>query len=396
MRAEAAVAAGYEWRKVLAEIAGQMPMLSDGSDIHLAFLFTHSAYANHYHELLAEVRSLTHAEVLIGCSGQGIIGPGAEIEHEPSIALQTFSLPGAVLRPFRLIEADVSEAAVTKMWADEAQIEPSAVSAWLAFADPYTFDANRLLHAFSGVFPGTPIIGGLASGEQSIHVFLNDRVYDSGAVALAIGGEYAVSTVVSQGCQPIGQAWTITDVHENVIYKIGMRPAFEVLSETYHSLSPELQRRASTNLMIGLAMNEYQDEFSRGDFLVRQLMGIDQRNGTIIVNALPREGQTIQFQLRDAEAADEELKLLLGQAKAEMGEKQPVGVMLCCCNGRGINLFGESGHDVNTVTELLGPLAVAGFFCNGELGPVGGKNFLHGFTASMAIIAPRRPRSEID
>jgi small ligand-binding sensory domain FIST len=125
-------------------------------------------------------------------------------------------------------------------------------------------------------------------------------------------------------------------------------------------------------------------------------MGIDQRSGTIDVNALPREGQTIQFQLRDPEAADDDLKQLLSQAKAEMGEKQPVGVLLCCCNGRGVSLFGESGHDVKTVTELLGPLPIAGFFCNGELGPVGGKNFLHGFTASMAIITPRQPRSEID
>jgi small ligand-binding sensory domain FIST len=158
--------------------------------------------------------------------------------------------------------------------------------------------------------------------------------------------------------------------------------------DTFNALPQSMQERASRNLLVGLAMNEYKDEFARGDFLIRNIMGIDRSSGVIAIGALARVGQTIQFQIRDPDAADEDLHELLGRAKIELGDQTAVGALLCCCNGRGAGLFGAPDHDIKVVEKLMGPMPVAGFFCNGEIGPVGGKNFLHGFTASMALIVP--------
>ncbi len=247
------------------------------------------------------------------------------------------------------------------------------------------------MRLFSTFFPGTPLVGGLASGHprrQATYIFIDDRVVGQGAVALAISGAYTVKTVVSQGCAPIGETWTITAATDNRIETIGFRPAVEVLMDTFEALPMAMQDRASRNLLVGLAMNEYQDEFGRGDFLIRNIAGIDRESGIIAIHALPRVGQTIQFQVRDPDAADEDLHELLLRAKMDLGDQQAVGALLCCCNGRGVGLFGAPDHDINVIEELMSGMPVAGFFCNGEIGPVGGKNFLHGFTASMALIVP--------
>ena len=413
MRAEAAVATGNTWREALDGVVAQLPMLqavgvgepsgtiAGATEAHsgaaateqvdLALLFVHSAFTNDMEAIVAEARRVTGARTLIGCSGQGIIGPGREIEREAAISLQTFSLPGIELWPVRLTDDIVTDRDAAELWSKESNISRYMVTSWLAFAEPY-FDTQEMLRFLWAYYPGNPVIGGIASshlGVEPTFLFLNDEVFTGGAVAVAVGGSYRIRSVVSQGCKPVGEAWTITEVEQNVIKTIGMRPAFDVLVETYRSLPEDMQRRARSNMLVGLAMNEYKDEYTRGDFLVRNLMAIDQENGSIVVNALPRAGQTLQFQLRDPEAADEDLHQLLVAAKEDLGDNQPIGALLCCCNGRGIGLFGEPDHDVRTLTELLGPVPVAGFFCNGEIGPIAGRNFIHGFTASMGIIAKR-------
>jgi small ligand-binding sensory domain FIST len=167
------------------------------------------------------------------------------------------------------------------------------------------------------------------------------------------------------------------------VRSIGTRPAYEVLVETIQGLDPVERGRVSGNLLVGLAMNEYRDEFRRGDFLIRNLIGIDPSSGAIAIAAQPRVGQTLQFQIRDARAADEELRHMLGGLSVG-----PAAALLFACNGRGAGLFGAPDHDARTVRELLGPVPLAGLFCNGEIGPVGAATYLHGFTASLALIAP--------
>ncbi|MGE0059897.1 MAG: FIST N-terminal domain-containing protein [Dehalococcoidia bacterium] len=389
MRAEAAISAGGDWRSVLESMQSRLSMPTSDETVDLVLLFASDAYADEFNELVAAVRWMTGARVVVGCSGSGIIGPHREIEDEPAISLQLFSLPGADLRPVKVSQMDL-------MAEDDAWLRnlPAAgdLNAWLMFADPFSIDSEALLKRFSELYDGKPLIGGLASGNyrrRKTFLFLDDEVLDDGAVALSIGGAFTVKSVVSQGCAPIGETWTITAAEGNVIQTIGMRPALEVLVDTFQALPPETQERARSNLLIGLAMNEYRDEFGRGDFLIRNLMGVDHQSGSITVGAEPRVGQTLQFQLRDAEAADDELVTLLNMARNDLsGDFPAVGALLCCCNGRGAGLFGESNHDVRKLEEVLGPMPVAGFFCNGEIGPVGGQNFLHGFTASLALIIP--------
>jgi small ligand-binding sensory domain FIST len=237
-----------------------------------------------------------------------------------------------------------------------------------------------------------PVLGGLSSGgngEQRTQVYLNGEVFEEGGVALSVGGDVRLLGIISQGCTPIGDTWTLTKVEQNLIHEIGNRNAYEVLVETVNGLSPEEQRKARGNLFIGLVVNEYAEEFHRGDFLVRNLLGGDPNSGVLAVGALPRAGQTIQFQRRDASAANEDMNELLARAKAQLADTPVYGACLCSCNGRGSNLFGKPDHDAATVQRELGPLGLAGFFCNGEIGPVGQKSFLHGFTASLALFVKK-------
>jgi small ligand-binding sensory domain FIST len=216
---------------------------------------------------------------------------------------------------------------------------------------------------------------------------VDGEVHAEGAALVALGGKLAVQTVVSQGATPIGEPWTITSARSNIVEAIGGRPAYQVLMETIQALPPDVQQRAARNLLVGLAVDEYKDEFRRGDYLIRNLVGVDRERGVVAIGAHPRVGQTIQFQMRDAAAADEDLRELLGSARRTLGDTRPVAAVLCSCNGRGAGLFGAPDHDARTVRELLGPLPLAGLFCNGEIGPVGKRTFVHGFTASLALIA---------
>jgi len=389
MRAAGAIGQQPTWQDALAEATSQMPIVPSGETIDLAFLFASSAYAEEFPELVASARRATRARRLIGCSSQGVIGTGREVEGQPALALLTFSLPGAVLRPVRLAQGTLEQCRGPEAWHEMTRVSPDDVTAWFLFADPFTLDAEGLLVAWSEAYPGTPMVGGMASGDLRLrctHVFLDGEVYDRGAVAMALGGTYGVRTIVSQGCTPIGKPWTITGATGNVIETIALRPAYEVLVETVHALPREVQQRARGNLFVGLAMDEYREELHRGDFLIRNLLGADAESGTLTVGAIPRPGQTLQFQLRDHVTADEDLRELLEAAKTDLGGQEPIGALLCSCNGRGIGLFGTPDHDAWAVADRLGPIPLAGFFCNGEVGPVGSRNFLHGYTASIALV----------
>jgi small ligand-binding sensory domain FIST len=389
MRAAVAIGQQPTWQDALAEATSLMPIVPSGEDIDLAFLFASSVYAEEFPELVASARRATRARLLVGCSSQGVIGTGREVEGQPALALLTFSLPGAVLRPVRLAQGTLEQCRGPEDWYGMTRVSPDDVNAWFLFGDPFTLDVEGLLVAWWEAYPGTPMVGGMASGDLRLrrtHVFLNDEVYDRGAVAMALGGPYGVRTIVSQGCTPIGEPWTVTGATGNVIETIAQRPAYEVLLKTVQALPPEVQQRARGNLFVGLAMDEYREELHRGDFLIRNVLGADAESGTLTVGAIPRPGQTLQFQFRDRVAADEDLRKLLEAAKADLEGQEPIGALLCSCNGRGVGLFGTPDHDARAVADRLGPIPLAGFFCNGEVGPVGSRNFLHGHTASIALV----------
>ena len=388
MKAAAAIARNTDWRVALREAVTRVT--ADVEDADLAVLFASASYAHEFPELIEHAQQALRPRVLIGCSGQGVIGPSTEVEGEPALALLAVSLPGALLAPRHLSQAELQQCDSPDAARELLGVAPDDVKAWLLLADPYTLDAERLLEVLSTSYSRVPLLGGMASGDtqaRRTQLFLDGQVHEDGVLALAIGGPLTIRSIVSQGCNPIGRAWTITETQGRMIKTIAGRPALEVLLETIDQLPADEQARVQQNLLIGLAMDEYRDEYGRGDFLIRNILGADRESGAFAVSALPRDGQTLQFQVRDAAAADEDLRLLLEEEKAAMAPGASIAALLWSCNGRGQGLFGSPDHDAKAIADILGPIPLAGFFCNGEIGPVGSMNYLHGFTASIALFS---------
>jgi small ligand-binding sensory domain FIST len=356
--------------------------------VSLGLLFTTPRFFPHAEPLLEILRVHGRIPLLAGCSSQSLVVGGQEVEENAGFTLGLYSLPGAELEACHFTQRQVEEANGPGYWHLESGVDAEHTNGWLAFLDPFNMDSEGWLRSWNEAYAPVPILGGLASGDlqaQQTQVYLNGDAFDEGGVAVSVGGAVKLVGVISQGCTPIGDTWTLTRVEQNLIQQIANRPAYQVLADTVERLSPEDQRRARGNLFIGLAINEYREEFHRGDFLVRNLLGADPHSGVLAVGAFPRPGQTIQFQRRDARAAQEDMEALFGRAHAELTGATIYGGCLCTCNGRGKHLFGRPNHDAQMVQRHFGPLGLTGFFCNGEIGPVGGNNFLHGYTASLAL-----------
>ena len=349
----------------------------------LAVAFLSSGYAPHLAEFQEIVAVHGHVAVLCGCTGSGLIGTGREAEMSEGFSLLFLHLPAASVRVVPLSQADVETSSGETFWRERAGVSPAA---WLALANPFRFDADTWLREWNTAFPGTPVLGGLAGGprgDEDVTVFGPTIGQTSDALAIALDG-VRLETVVSQGCRPIGEPLPVTRADEHLLFELGSRPAYQVLEQAFNTLAEADKQRARGNIFAGLAVDEYKEQFARGDFLVRNILGADPATGAVVVGSHPRTGQTLQYQLRDAASADEELQSLLAPLAAR--NEKPVASLLFCCNGRGKNLFGSPDHDAKAVVTALGATPSAGFFCNGEIGPVGGSNFLHGYTASIGLI----------
>ncbi len=366
-------------RAALAEVGGK---------VTCAFLFATADYKPYMADFLELIQLHAHAPVLVGSSGVGLIGPGQEEERTQGFSLLLLHLPETSVRTVPLpVLREESEVTAERM-RELAGPGAEKCTAWIVFANPLTLAVEPWLDAWNEAFPGVPALGGLASGgrrEDSMFVF-HEREVVEGGVALGFAGGVKVRTLVSQGCRPVGEPFTITGAEGQLVTTLGSRPAFQVLDDTFGSLPARDKAVAKDNLFIGLAMSEYLEEFKTGDFLVRNLIGGDPQSGVLAVGTSPgspRVGQTLQFQLRDRSSADAELRQLLEQVRNE--NITPIASLLFCCSGRGRHLFGTPNHDADAVRDLLGLKPSAGFFCNGEIGPVGGRNFVHGYTASIAL-----------
>ena len=365
-------------------------------EVSLGLVFMSPSFFPYAVQTLEILRVHAKIPLLAGCSSHGLIAGDEEIENSSGLVLALYSLPGATLNAVHFVQKQVEEATEKSYWPAETGIDPRRTNAWLAYVDPFHLDSETWIRTWNKSYAGLPVFGGLASGqlpEPLSQIYLNGEVYEEGGVAIAIGGDVELAGVISQGCTPIGETWTLTRVEQNLIHNIGNRPAYSVLAETFQRLPPEEQRKAQGNLFIGLVVNEYLEDFHRGDFLVRNLIGGDPKSGVLAVGALPRSGQTMQFQRRDAAAATEDMTELLMRSKEKLAGATIYGGCLCCCNGRGKHLFGRSNHDVEIIQRCLGPLGISGFFCNGEIGPVGQKNYVHSFTASLALFVQKPKKS---
>lgn len=365
------------------------------SRVSLGLVFMTPHYFQDAAQILEVLR--VHAEIplLIGCSSNSLVIGAREVEDSRGLVVALFSFPNTELKPVHFTAAQIEQGDDAGYWQREMGVAPESINGWLAFADPFETDVEAWLRGWNAAYAPKSIVGGIASGDftqRAIQLYLDGRVYNSGGVAVAFAGETELLSLISQGCTPIGETWTITKADANFIHEIGNRPAYEVLFETFSALPEDQQDRARGNLFIGLVVNEYLEEFHRGDFLVRNILGGDPKSGSLAVGALPRQGQTLQFQRRDAAAATEDLTELLDRLLPHLKGRTIYGGCLANCTGRGHRLFGHPNHDAGLIQEKLGPMEMAGFFCNGELGPIGKRNFLHSYTASLALFASRVAR----
>jgi small ligand-binding sensory domain FIST len=376
----------------LADWARRLRSRLRSEQVSLGLVFMSPKFFPHAQQILEILRVHAQIPLLAGCSSSGVIAGAEEIENAGGLVLSLYSLPGASLKVVRVNQAQVDAAEDKNSWHAETGLAPEQVNGWLAFLDPFHMDAEAWLRSWNENYPGLPVYGGLASGnfpEPLTQIYLDGDVYEDGGVAIAVGGAVTLNGVVAQGCTPIGETWTLTRVEQNLIRHIGNRPAYAVLAETVNQLPPAEQQQARGNLFIGLVVNEYLEDFHRGDFLVRNLIGGDPNSGVLAVGALPRAGQTIQFQRRDAASASQDMTDLLEGARKQLAHTEVYGGCLFCCTGRGKNLFGRTSHDAGLVQDHFGPLGLAGFFCNGEIGPIGQKNFLHSHTAALALFVKK-------
>lgn len=350
------------------------------ADLTLVFGSRH--HAEKLGELSRAFMEQGRSRHILGCVGESIIGEDQEIEGKPALAVWSIVAPELEIQPVRFDPGGGS------LRQSLATLEHPDDSALILLADPFSFGINDFLKLANETTPGLRVVGGMASGGHepgSNRLILDGETHLDGAVAARLSGPISIRTIVSQGCRPIGRAMIVTRAEQNVIRELGRRPALESLRDLFQSLSQGDIRKVQQGLHIGRVINEYQESFQRGDFLVRNVVGADE-SGAIQINDLIRVGQTVQFHVRDAETADEDLReSLIRERDAKETTGVPFAALLFSCNGRGARLFNVPNHDIGLIHEILGPIPVAGFFAMGELGPVGGQNFIHGFTASIAV-----------
>jgi small ligand-binding sensory domain FIST len=356
----------------------------------LAFVFASGHHLGMAKWLLSEVHERLEPRALVGCGAGGTVAGGHELEDTPGIVVWGASLPEAELETmhltaerdaegFRLLGLPESLAATAD---DSAGAADESV---IALCDPFSFPPEELLAALERSRPHVPVLGGLASASfAGGAVLLQDgEVHTDGAVAVRTRG-IEVVPCVSQGAGPVGPEMTITSAEANMIAELAGKPAMERLGEVIAALPEQERELASSGVLIGVVIDENRPEYDRGDFLVRPIIGADRESGAIAIGEQVRIGQTVRLQVRDAASADEDLRAALRAQSQALGSQGAAGALLFTCNGRGSHMFEVPDHDASAIEDSLGA-PTAGFFCAGELGPVGGRNFLHGFTATMAV-----------
>jgi small ligand-binding sensory domain FIST len=354
----------------------------------LAVLF----FSAHHEDAAATISQTANQRLtprcFLGCVGEAIIGNGEEMEGAPAISLWLGRWDRPMeLNAFHLVLEETPDGYSLLGWPDALVTADVKRAAALVVGDPNSFPVDAFLQQVNEDHAGLRIMGGMASGvgrAGGARLLLNDQVLERGAAGVLLQGDVGIRCIVSQGCRPIGRHMVVTRAEENIIGELSGKPPLAQLQQLWQELDANDQQLFQHGLHIGRVINEYQGEFQRGDFLVRNVLGLDRESGALAITDLVRVGQTVQFHVRDAHTADEDLHALL-QLDLSAHEHPPAGALLFSCNGRGTRLFAQPHHDAGVVRAEAGPIPLAGFFAQGELGPVGGQNFIHGFTASVAL-----------
>jgi small ligand-binding sensory domain FIST len=388
MKFAAALSTAADWGEAVEEIARQLRAGFGAGRADLAVVFVHPRYLADAGELVAGVRKVTETRHLLGCSSTGIIGTQQELENRPAVSVLVGELPRVQITAFQITEKELEESSGPGFWHFQLEVDTASNPSFIVLADPFTIRATELVDALSEAYPGAPFVGGLAGGAEQPgqnRFFLDEEIVDEGAVGVALSGEVQLRAVVSQGCRPIGWPLVVTRAEKNIVFELGGVPPVEVLRQMLPKLPVRDQQLVRSALFLGRVVNEYKEEYRRGDFLIRNLIGSDPQTGALAVGDWVRTGQTVQFQVRDAESADEDLRELLGREKRAMGASAARAVLLFSCLGRGQGMYGVPHHDIRVIQRMLGPVPAAGMFCNGEIGPVGERAFVHGFTSVVGL-----------
>ena len=369
------------------EVAAGIRAQLAGAPIDLACVFFSAHHAEGLDRFVTVLTGTLRPKLLLGCSGEGVIAGAEELETMPAITVWAAVLPDVNLHPVHSSFSPTQDQFHLTGWPDPGIDDGT----FLLLADPFTTPIQDILGILDDRYPGAMAIGGLAGGGQEVgmnRLVLNDQVFDGGLVGVRLSGAVDIRPVISQGCRVIGERFVVTKAERNLIHELGGEPALDRLQAAFDSLPEDAKQKANRALHLGIVIDEQRNRFERGDFLIRNLLGADRATGAVAIGEMVQEGQTVQFQLRDATSASDEFNSLL-EADHARHCHPPLGALLFSCCGRGQGLFGTPNHDAGTASARLGSIPLAGFFAQGEIGPVGGRNFLHGYTASLALFAQR-------
>lgn len=376
------IARGKDEETQLEEVCRQALKGLNGKPVDLAFFFVTPHFKGRYEEIRESLQKKIKAEMLLGCTAVSVIGSDQEVEADPAMSLFLAHLPGVKKNPILISQSDLDGLKDPASCRNFFGVAPEDKPTFLLIPDPFSFDINSFLELMRSAYPETPVIGGMASGANAPGenaLFTSGDVLTEGAVGVVLAGDVQINAMVSQGCRPFGEPVVITEAQENVIMTLAGQPALFVLQEMYQKASSQDQNLARQALFIGQVADEYKQNPEQGDFVIRNLIGVDEESGALAVSDYVHVGETVQFHVRDSKSAHEDLESLC------LRHSEPKAALIFSCNGRGRRMFQVPNHDVGTLHKQLGQFPTAGFFCAGEIGPIAKKNFMHSFTASVAL-----------
>jgi small ligand-binding sensory domain FIST len=417
----AAVTQPFQWRNALStqaslegavnEVVAQLQSQFSGS-ADLGIVFISVAFASEYARVLPLIMEKLPCKVLIGCGGVSVIGTDAqgtaqECEEQPALSLTVAHLPDVDVIPFHVTEKDLPDLdSAPDRWEAAFGVAAAADPSFILLADPFSSRITDMLAGLDFAYPKAPKVGGLTSAGNRTPVGLfysvaekeiSPLVLRSGTVGVALTGNIQMETIVAQGCRPIGEVYQVTQCDRNIITELSVADGdrlhygspLRLLQDLIGELDAEDQSLAQDSLFIGIARDEFKQKLIHGDFLIRNLLGVDPRAGAMAVGDRIRAGQRIQFHLRDAETSAEDLSVLLKQFQEKSDLQSPFGALMFSCLGRGKGLYGEPNFDSALFAASFPEAHLGGFFCNGEIGPVGDRTFLHGYTSVFSIVHPK-------
>ena len=361
---------------------------------NLGIAFISSAFTSEYSRFLPLLAEKLDVPVLIGCSGGGVVGTNVsgtaeEFEDEPALSLTLAYLPEVNIHPFHVVAEELPDLdSSPNAWMDLIGVPQNSTPQFILLSSNIGSGINDLLKGLDFAYPGSVVVGGQASGGMGnrVALFCHNKLYNEGSVGVALTGNISLDTIVAQGCRPIGTPHQIGKCDRNIILEIDEQVPLMLLRDLIASLSEEEKILAQNSLFVGVAMSEFKQDLQQGDFLIRNILGVDPAAGAIAIGDYLRPGQSIQFHLRDAKTSAQDLEFLLNKYQQQQTDKSsPVGALLFSCLGRGEGLYGKPNFDSQLFQRYVQDIPLGGFFCNGEIGPVGDSTFVHGFTSVFAI-----------